>query len=226
MPRLSAPAQLVHFRDSSLQVRTEAQNASTIRASAHNGRIVNVQALKSQAARRRLLAQLSLAPLRLSLPPRPTWTEPSFLAEFGDSFLEQTGLEGGSMYGALRVMVSSLEHMLKTQRDAMAEAGLGASDITAIQFAHDQLNNSIGLFKKVNAGLSNDDTNGSLTRVLKFLSKELQAMTPGKVCMCVREHECALWVLVTVGVSIDGLASLPFSFARAVPGGACRMGHP
>lgn len=75
-----------------MQVQSLEISPGDVRASAHNNRVVDVIGLRSQTQRRKLMGKLALAPLKAGRP-RTVWTEGSFLAEFGDAFLEGTGLE-------------------------------------------------------------------------------------------------------------------------------------
>jgi hypothetical protein len=155
-----------------------------IRASAKTNFIINTRNLRSEAERRKLMSKFSLAALRISPTPRPIWTEASFMAEFGDSFLEATGLEGGSVFNALRVATTATESLL-TQRKELLQAGLSEVDIKGAATVLDAMHNSIPLFRKVNAAQANEDIDGSLGRLLKFLAVELgQAkLSPGKCLM-------------------------------------------
>ena len=160
-------------------MRSDVLDAEAVRAAAFNNRIVDVQGLRSQAARRRMLGQLCLAPLRLRSPPSPIWLEGCFLAEFCDAFLEATGLEDGQLFSALRIMEMVGKAALEHQRPQLITTGLDQTDLQAAAAAISALHNSIPICHKIFAAQGSEDINGSLVRILKFLSRELQLLAPG-----------------------------------------------
>ena len=46
----------------------------------------------------------------------PVWLHPTFLGEFGDSFLEGTGLEGGSIPAALQAFSLVVDRAIQEQK--------------------------------------------------------------------------------------------------------------
>lgn len=88
-------------------VRLVADTAFTDEAArAHNSanRTLDLRTLRLQSDQRRLLSQLCLAPLKLSPKPLPIWLHTTFLAEFGDPFIEQTVRSTGRV-GSARVQL-------------------------------------------------------------------------------------------------------------------------
>ncbi len=93
--------------------------------------------------------KLSLASLRIHPRPAPIWTDTSFLAEFGDPFIEQTGYEQGTVYAALRVFNLAFSLMLQQQEEYMiSELGLEAADIALIREAGKPMEAAVRLFRK------------------------------------------------------------------------------
>lgn len=170
--RYVSPSLLSSDTNRFLQVRSEALDAEAVRASTFNNRIVDVQGLRSRAQRRRLMAKLSLAPLRLQRQAQPIWTEGSFLAEFGDAFLEGTGLEGGNILSALKIAELTLS--------GISTSGLASGPATeAIAQVATTMRDSVGIFRRVAAAQRGD----GLARLLKTLAKDLLALLPGRALM-------------------------------------------
>jgi hypothetical protein len=93
--------------------------------------------------------KLSLASLRIHPRPSPIWTDTSFLAEFGDPFVEQTGYEQGTIYAALRVFNLAYSLMLQQQSEYLvSELGLEADDLALVRAAGKPMEDAVRLFRK------------------------------------------------------------------------------
>jgi hypothetical protein len=147
-------------------------SAEEVQASAHNNRIVDVASLRNAGQRRKEMARLSLAPLRLSMRPQPVWTEGAFLAEFGDAFLEGTGLDGGVVLSGLRITELTLTELV-------ASSALPPHVVAAAAPALAAMRASTTIFKR----MASAQKGSGLTRLLKLISTTITALQPGQTLL-------------------------------------------
>ena len=65
------------------------------------------------------MAQLSLSSMYQR--PPPIWNDRGFYGQFGDPFIEGTGLAGGSVYNSVRLIQLTVSQMLEEQKGWLGE---------------------------------------------------------------------------------------------------------
>ena len=95
-----------------LEFKRGAMSESAIRLDSYNNRIFSTWEKERKAELLSLQNQLRLKPIYKN--PPPIWMHPVLCALFGDSFLEGTGLEGGSLSASSSVFDVIFDHLLKT----------------------------------------------------------------------------------------------------------------
>jgi hypothetical protein len=94
-----------------LEFKRGAMNENAIRLDSYNNRIYSTWEKERKAELLSLQNQLRLKPIYKN--PPPIWMHPVLCALFGDSFLEGTGLEGGSLSASSSVFDIIFDHLLK-----------------------------------------------------------------------------------------------------------------
>jgi hypothetical protein len=95
-----------------IEFKRGAMTESAIRLDSYNNRIYSTWDKERKAELLSLQNQLRLKPIYKN--PPPIWMHPVLCALFGDSFLEGTGLEGGSLSSSSSVFEVVIDHLLKT----------------------------------------------------------------------------------------------------------------
>ena len=93
-----------------IEVFSSALNANQLAEMAYQDRIFSAAAQEEQQARTQRFRHMTLQPLYKR--PPPLWAHPVFQGEFGDAYLENTGMEGGDVLGALAAFDLVLSSLL------------------------------------------------------------------------------------------------------------------
>ena len=96
-------------------------------------------------AKSQMHKQLSLQSLYQR--PPPMWNDRAYYAHFGDAFIENTGLEGGSIYNSVRVLSLVYNQMLSEQRAWLND--FGDDDYKKCERVRETFENAIPMFRKV-----------------------------------------------------------------------------
>lgn len=114
--------------------------------------------------------------------PPPIWLSPAFLGEFGDAFLEGTGLEGGSIPPVIAAYSLALDAALQDQRDFCN--GFEHEDFQKLDAINEIFKDAKSLARQWGLVLQNGPQ--QFTHFLRKLSKALVALKVGQLIKCTK----------------------------------------
>eukprot|EP00478_Filoreta_tenera_P000084 GABV01000084.1.p1 GENE.GABV01000084.1~~GABV01000084.1.p1 ORF type:complete len:285 (-),score=73.45 GABV01000084.1:571-1425(-) len=97
-----------------VEVYAGTRSAEMVKSLTHANSVFSQWQLDQKRSRDAMAGQLSLSSLYKR--PPPMWLDSAFVGEFGDAFVENTGLEGGSIYGGIRVFSLVFSRTIDEQR--------------------------------------------------------------------------------------------------------------
>eukprot|EP01087_Luapelamoeba_hula_P004848 TRINITY_DN1482_c0_g1_i1.p1 TRINITY_DN1482_c0_g1~~TRINITY_DN1482_c0_g1_i1.p1 ORF type:complete len:4317 (-),score=602.49 TRINITY_DN1482_c0_g1_i1:51-13001(-) len=187
------------------EFRPSVLSPEQVKESTNLNRIYSYWEVEKEQEERRKFENLSLQSLYKR--PPPVWIHPAFLGEFGDAFLEGTGLEGGSLYPSLAVFSLALDQAFKDQRDYLNT--LEHTDLQSLEAINQSLKEAKDLARKFELA----SRNGSqlvhfmrgFSKIVKNLKEGEHMLVPGGVAkhhlMYILERQASSFRFVIVNTS-------------------------
>ncbi|KAL6068400.1 Component of oligomeric Golgi complex 3 [Balamuthia mandrillaris] len=161
-----------------------------VKESAQLNRIYSFWEVEKEQEEQRKFEHLSLQSLYKR--PPPVWIHPAFLGEFGDAFLEGTGLEGGSLYPSFAVFSMAIENGLKEQREFLND--LQHTDAQSLDAISEIFKESRDLARKFALAAKGG---AQLVHFMRHFSKLVEALKEGETMVVpggLNEH-CLIYIL-------------------------------
>jgi hypothetical protein len=159
------------------ELRIGALSDENVRVEAQKNRIYSSWEKDRQDELRRLQANLTLSGL-FKRPP-PVWAHPGVLAEFGDAYLEGSGLEGGDLPSTIAVFSLVLERILLNSGHGVL-SDFEHDAIQGVNVAVECIKSAKNLFRRY--GVAAEQGGGAqLIHFMKKFKSSLLALAEGQV---------------------------------------------
>jgi hypothetical protein len=162
-----------------VEVKIGAMSEENVRVEAQKNRIFSSWEKDRQEELQRLRANLTLSGL-FKRPP-PVWAHPGVLAEFGDAYLEGSGLEGGDLPSTIAVFSLILERIMLQNGHGMFDEFTHDS-IQAVNAAIEAVKSAKNIFRRY--GVASEQGGGAqLIHFMKKFKSSLTALAEGQVML-------------------------------------------
>eukprot|EP01083_Nonionella_stella_P030773 84290_1 len=156
-----------------VELLAQTRSPEAVKEASHANSVFSQWKLQQAQEHRSVFSQLSLSGLYTHSP--PIWNDSAFLAHFGDAFIENTGLAGGTPYNGLRVLALTVARSLGEQR-AWLEPEFGAVELATCEKVKTVLEDAVALFRKFVLAMRGG---AQLVAFLRHFRKLLEALKPG-----------------------------------------------
>ena len=154
-----------------VELRRGAASEEAVREEAQRNRIYSSWEKDREAELQRLQQNLTLSGLFKK--PVPIWVHPAVLAEFGDAYLEGTGLEGGDLPGSVGVLSLLLDRLVLEHGHQGLRLGFSHEAMQAVNFVAEAFKAARGLFRKYGLVLQQPNPAAQLVHFMKKFKKGL-----------------------------------------------------
>lgn len=154
------------------ELRRGALSEEQVRLEAQRNRIYSTWENDRQQELKRLRANLVLS-VMFKKPP-PVWAHPSIMAEFGDAYLEGSGLEGGDLSSAVSIFSLIMERIILHEGHGLL-THFSHDTMQSVNYVAEILKTATNLFRRYNLVLENGG-GAQLIHFMKRFKKALEAL--------------------------------------------------
>eukprot|EP00954_Amorphochlora_amoebiformis_P013218 1037681-Amorphochlora_amoeboformis.AAC.1 len=160
-----------------VEVRGQCYSEEKVKENNFTNRIYSAYLEEEEEKKRKLFSALSLQPLYKK--PPPIWMHPAFCAEFGDAYLQGTGLEGGSLSVCLHVFDMMFKNMLSDQKGLLDT--LGDDELQELDGLTTIFGNAVSLSKQHAIAMKGGQQLVAFVR--KFRIQHLEGLAEGETML-------------------------------------------
>lgn len=146
---------------------------------AQRNRIYSTWENDRQQELKRLRANLVLS-VMFKKPP-PVWAHPSIMAEFGDAYLEGSGLEGGDLSSAVSIFSLIMERIILHEGHGLL-THFSHDTMQSVNYVAEIFKTATNLFRRYNLVLENGG-GAQLIHFMKRFKKALEALREGEAML-------------------------------------------
>ena len=191
-----------------VEIRSECWSAEKIRENNFTNRIYSAAFEEEKERKRKMFAEMSLQ--QLYRKPPPIWMHPAFGAEFGDAYLQGTGLEGGTLSVCIHVFALVVERTLAEQKSLLE--GLDEDIMQSLDSIKNVLKKAVTLSKQHAFAMKGGNQLVSFVR--KFRVRYLDALDDGETILI--PGGCAGRPFVYILSKVDDFAEFSESYSFAI----------